>query len=454
MRWNRPLHALAILLALCVSAAAQTNPGLVDGKRICADSSTCADTASNQTGLNQLFASKQDYLSPAGVISVGTSAVVGAPSNAFLFNNNGTLGAASNIAYVNGGLAVTHGLSGSATLGNLETFTITSDTQGCAFCTDIYSVWNYGGAIARGARANIFAWNIQTAPNSGVGQTTAGIGITAIGQTNTGDGGTGLTNSTAAGTYFGGNLISRVNGLNVYEGVALEADTMTSAGATLRYNFGVTAANFSAVQGSALDAAFAVYSGSTIAAAGGGGPYGPGVGYHCGICFAEIGMDGRVPLDSGATVIGGYLETLSTIPVLNFLDMTKFTPSSNYITSAQFTIDKNGQPTFGSGTGVVVEKINGGTAASNGGGLLQTCHNGSCLGAFGDVAALFGGGTSFTAVSGFSGLTLYTNNAAAISINTSQVVSLPAVTTGTPAASLCIDASNNIVKKTTTGSCI
>ena len=33
-------------------------------------------------------------------------------------------------------------------------------------------------------------------------------------------------------------------------------------------------------------------------------------------------------------------------------------------------------------------------------------------------------------------------------------VSFPAVSTGTPAASLCLDASNNIIKKTTAGSCI
>lgn len=42
----------------------------------------------------------------------------------------------------------------------------------------------------------------------------------------------------------------------------------------------------------------------------------------------------------------------------------------------------------------------------------------------------------------------------ALSIATNQLISLPAVATGTPAASLCIDASNHIIKKTTTGSCV
>ena len=42
----------------------------------------------------------------------------------------------------------------------------------------------------------------------------------------------------------------------------------------------------------------------------------------------------------------------------------------------------------------------------------------------------------------------------AMIITNAQTVQLPAIATGTPAASLCIDASNNIIKKTTTGSCI
>lgn len=51
-------------------------------------------------------------------------------------------------------------------------------------------------------------------------------------------------------------------------------------------------------------------------------------------------------------------------------------------------------------------------------------------------------------------LKLGTNDTDAIVISGSQVIQLPAVTTGTPTASLCIDASNNIVKKTTAGACI
>lgn len=42
----------------------------------------------------------------------------------------------------------------------------------------------------------------------------------------------------------------------------------------------------------------------------------------------------------------------------------------------------------------------------------------------------------------------------ALTISASQVIQVPAIATGTPAASVCIDASNNIIKKTTTGPCI
>mgnify|MGYP000969721854 FL=1 len=42
----------------------------------------------------------------------------------------------------------------------------------------------------------------------------------------------------------------------------------------------------------------------------------------------------------------------------------------------------------------------------------------------------------------------------ALTISASQVLQLPVVTTGVPAASLCIDASGNIIKKTTAGACI
>ena len=42
----------------------------------------------------------------------------------------------------------------------------------------------------------------------------------------------------------------------------------------------------------------------------------------------------------------------------------------------------------------------------------------------------------------------------AIIIQPNQLITLPAITTSTPVASLCLDSGKNIIEKTTTGSCI
>lgn len=63
-------------------------------------------------------------------------------------------------------------------------------------------------------------------------------------------------------------------------------------------------------------------------------------------------------------------------------------------------------------------------------------------------------GGSFSGGCGANCLHVQNGGSDAIQINSSQVITIPAVATGTPVASLCIDASNNIIKKTTTGSCV
>lgn len=232
-------------------------------------------------------------------------------------------------------------LSGVSGLNNVIQFTIAADTEQCAFCTHVNSTWSYGGATARGTRSNFFGWNIQTAPNSGTG-ITDGLGGAFIGQSNTGDGGTGLTNALVRGAFLGANLIGRNNGTNVQEVAGLEADSMTTSTSSQRYAFGVTATNYEAVQGSTLDSAFVVYSGGSVPAAGGSGPWGPGVGFHCGLCFAELSANGLVPLDSGATVLGTSLDSLSTFPVANGVDLRGFTVSGLAFATTGFKIDGTG----------------------------------------------------------------------------------------------------------------
>lgn len=60
---SRSLVALVLCLWSAI-ALAQSNPGIVDGKRICAESANCADRNSNPVGLNEIFATKQDFSVP------------------------------------------------------------------------------------------------------------------------------------------------------------------------------------------------------------------------------------------------------------------------------------------------------------------------------------------------------------------------------------------------------
>jgi hypothetical protein len=97
---------------------------------------------------------------------------------------------------------------------------------------------------------------------------------------------------------------------------------------------------------------------------------------------------------------------------------------------------------------------------SNAGATAQTTLNIGNNTSTNEVAITLNGG----GFSGGAGANAFTINAkggmvlaagvTGIQINTSGVVMLPNTVTGTPVASLCLDASNNIIKKTTTGSCI
>lgn len=241
-------------------------------------------------------------------------------------------------------LNLTQTMSGSATLYNWNALTTTSDTQGCDFCTDFNITHMFGGAIHRGAHENIFSWSIQTSPNSGSG-TTVGIGITGIGQTNSGDGGTGTGNATAKGTYFGANFIGASSATNVYETIGAEFDLQTTGTSTQRYGFGLSSVNIESTQAAVADAGIVFYSGGPIAAAGGGGPWGPGVGFHNGILFAELGNNGLVPIDSSGSVLSTHLETLSNIPVSYGIDLRGFAVTNCAFASTNFCVTGAGQVT-------------------------------------------------------------------------------------------------------------
>lgn len=259
-----------------------------------------------------------------------------------------------NLSPVTGFINQSTSLSGTNTQTALNTFTITSDTDQCGFCTDINVTWNYGGATQRGGRINIFGWNIQTTPNVGITQTTVGLGVEGIGQTNSGDGG---GSGTEAGTYFGGNFIGACT-LFVYECAGAEIDIRTDSAYRGHYTIGLPVVNVEAHQATGLDAAFAIYSGGFEAAAGGGGPWGPGVGFHFGLAFSELGNNGQVPIDSTGTLIGGHVEALSVIPVAYGFDANLFSFSQYFLRCCnltnKFTVDGLGNTILNTMTATAV----------------------------------------------------------------------------------------------------
>lgn len=326
-------------------------------------------------------------------------------------------------------LNLTQTLSGSATLYNWNTLTTTSDTQGCDFCTDFNVTHTFGGATHRGAHEGIFSFTIQNAPNSGSG-TTVNIPLTAVGQNNTGDGGTGLGFGQTQGSVFGGNMVMRNGGTNMSFVNGMEVDNMSTSGSSARISFGVSSANFESVQGSSEDAAFVAYSGPLQPANSGGGPWGPGVGWHTGILFSDIDSS-LPPLDSGATVLGTYLGVLSNIPVAWGIDLRGFSVANCTFASTKFCVDGSGRVQvdgatarsnamdIGPDSGINVVQINGGNSTGTG-ALLDFCAVGTCLGSIGFPSAVLGGTfVQNLGIFGFTGLNFYTNNVLNWTMNTS-----------------------------------
>lgn len=229
---------------------------------------------------------------------------------------------------------------------NYTSLNIASDNVNCGFCTDYEDTHFFGGPLAAGTRIGAFYYMVQTAPTNptqpGGNSLRVYLGNASVVQTNTGDGGTGTGEGTALGTYFGNNPVVRNSGTNIYNMFGSEMDLQSGAGSSARYSAGAAIVNFEAVQGTAVDAGALFYSGGSISAASGGGPWGPGIGFHNGILFAELASNGLVPIDSGGTVLGTYLSSLSNIPVTNGIDLRGFLVSGLAYASTGFSVDGSG----------------------------------------------------------------------------------------------------------------
>ncbi|MBV9968660.1 MAG: hypothetical protein JO228_01650, partial [Xanthobacteraceae bacterium] len=204
---------------------------------------------------------------------------------------------------------------------------------------NLVSFQQFGGAAVTGSREALLGYAFQTAPTSNTNTFRDYVGGVLIAETASGDGG---TLGAEQGAYFGGNSQVRldVGAAHVFNATAHEFDVYNAAGCSVKYNWGINIASFNAVQGSSNDSAIAIYSGNL--APSNGNNYGPGVGFHYGLCFAEVASTGRPPVDSGATLIGAHLETLSSFAAANGVDLRNFTFSNYAFASPGFYVDGSG----------------------------------------------------------------------------------------------------------------
>jgi hypothetical protein len=204
---------------------------------------------------------------------------------------------------------------------------------------NLVSFQQFGGTAVTGSREALLGYSYQTAATNASNTFRDYVGGVFIAETASGDGG---TLGAEQGAYFGGNSQSRLNAgaSHILNATAHEFDVYNAPGCSLKWNWGINIVSFNAVQGSSNDAAIVIYSGNL--APSNGNNYGPGVGFHNGLCFAEIDSTGRPPVDSGATLIGAHLETLSSFAAANGVDLRNFSFSNLAFASPGFYVDPFG----------------------------------------------------------------------------------------------------------------
>jgi hypothetical protein len=201
---------------------------------------------------------------------------------------------------------------------------------------NLVSFQQFGGTAVTGAREALLGYLFQTAATSAANTFRDYVGGVFISETSSGDGG---TPGAEQGAYFGGNSQSRLNAgaAHILNATAHEFDVYNASGCSVKWNWGINVVSFNAVQGSSNDSAIVIYSGNLSPS--NGNTYGPGVGFHNGLCFAEIASTGRPPVDSSATLIGTHLETLSSFAAANGVDLRNFTFSNLAFASSGFYVD-------------------------------------------------------------------------------------------------------------------
>lgn len=228
-------------------------------------------------------------------------------------------------------------------------------------------------------------------------------------------GGTNLTTG-AVGAIFGLGASAYATNtatdlLNV-TGAELDAGIYTGASSNSFSVLSLATLGSHAVAGGTYDTSL------SISAASGA------LGVTNGILFSNY--NGQQPLSTSGCVIC----TQGSSTVTTGIDFSSYTFTGNFLNfGSNFSVTHSGTATFGNT--VAVGTVSG-TQTVLGGTQPMISRNGS---------------NGAVTICGQSGAPCVLGTA-------TGTVSYPGAATGTPAASLCLDASNNIIKKTTSGSCI
>lgn len=202
----------------------------------------------------------------------------------------------------------------------------------------------YGGSTMTGGRQSLYVQSSFTGASSASNQNHNYVAGTFFIQADAGDGGTGLTNTTAKGAFFAMNPYTHAyaGATNLLEVTGAEYDIAVEAGASTWYKNGLSIAQVSpdATQGAVYDAAIAISNGSTGLS-----------GWKNGILFGP--MNGAFPMATNACMMcSSGAGTVTT-----GIDFSSLTITGNFLNSNGFTV--NGAGTVASNglnsTGTIAE---------------------------------------------------------------------------------------------------
>lgn len=241
----------------------------------------------------------------------------------------------------------------------------------------------------------------------------------------------GAADASTTGQLFGSNFAARVtssSATGLSELIGQELDVTTQANVGYRVGEQVVIEAAGTGHGTTFDAAYTV--GMQTGGAG---------GWRNGLAFSD--PRGPFAFDTSATLITTNIAPLSgAVAFTNAMDFRNSTISGDLLVSDNFTLTGAGNMTLAAAA----------TLTYGSGGITRTANSRVYFygdDAFNDVISA-SNGASIIFKTGISGTT------AALTIDTTGFLTYSGVTTGTPAASLCLDSSNKIIKKTTTGACI